>query len=217
MGSTLKNESSLPISKKKKTSCLIQLLTGFAGCGLVLFFLLGNYLIVSDPIEKADAIVVLSGGEKDRLPEAAELFTSGYSDTVILTDTGYLSEGSESEAAVDPNVIKAYDLTQMGVPISNILITRDVVGSTMDEANSVLVIMQKQGFQSMIIVTDPYHSRRTKLVFERVFQDSGITVRIQSVKDHWFTGAGWWFHPDGWKYMVTEYAKLFAFWFLKQN
>ena len=193
---------------------MIQFLIGLAGCGLVFFFLLGKYLIVSDPIEKADAIVVLSGGEKDRLPEAAELFTEGYSDTVILTDTGYLSEGSESEAAVDPNVIKAYDLTQLGVPISNILITRDVVGSTLDEANSVLAIMQKQGFQSMIIVTDPYHSRRTKLVFGRIFQDSGITVRIQSVKDHWFTGAGWWMHPEGWKYLITEYAKLFAFWFL---
>lgn len=180
---------------------------------LFLLYFLGNYLIVNDPLDKVDAIVVLSGGEKDRLPEAAQLYLDGYSDTVILTDTGLLSEGSESEAAVDPNVIKTFDLTQLGVPISNIYVTKGVVGSTVEEAHAILELMQKQGMQSMIIVTDPYHSRRTKLVFDNVFGEYGITVRVRSVQGHWFTSTGWWFHLEGWKFLIMEYAKLMAIWF----
>lgn len=199
--------------QKKLSSCLAKFALAFLGTVMVLFFFLGNYLIVDDPLDKADAIVVLSGGEKDRLPEAAQLYLDGYSDTVILTDTGLLSEGSESEAAVDPNVIKAYDLTQLGVPISNIYVTKGVVGSTVDEAQAILELMQKQGMQSMIIVTDPYHSRRTKLIFDDIYGDYGITTRVRSVQSHWFTGTGWWLHPEGWKFFILEYAKLFALWF----
>ena len=179
---------------------------------LFLLYFLGNYLIVDDPLDKVDAIVVLSGGEKDRLPEAAQLYLDGYSDTVILTDTGLLSEGSESEAAVDPNVIKTYDLTQLGVPISNIYVTKGVVGSTVEEAHAILELMQKQSMQSMIIVTDPYHSRRTKLVFDDIFGEYGITVRVRSVQGHWFTSAGWWLHLEGWKFLIMEYAKLVSIW-----
>lgn len=163
-----------PFTKKSPRSCFIATAALLLGVGLLILFLLGNYLIVSDPIDRVDAIVVLSGGEKDRLPETAQLFLDGVSDSVIMTDTGLLSEGSESEAAIDPNVIKAYDLTQLGVPISNILVPKGVVGSTMDEAYAILELMQKQGMQSMIIVTDPYHSRRTKLIFENVCRKSGI-------------------------------------------
>lgn len=203
-----------PLTKKSPRSCFIATGAILLGVGLLILFLLGNYLIVSDPIDRVDAIVVLSGGEKDRLPETAQLFLEGVSDSVIMTDTGLLSEGSESEAAVDPNVIKAYDLTQLGVPISNILVPKGVVGSTMDEAYAILELMQKQGMQSMIIVTDPYHSRRTKLIFEDVFQDSGISIKVRSVQGHWFTSTGWWLHPAGWKYLLLEYAKLFSYWFL---
>ena len=52
---------------------------------------LGGILIVSDPIEnKADAVVVLSGGD-GRLEEAARLWKEKQADFIILTETGEVS------------------------------------------------------------------------------------------------------------------------------
>ena len=47
---------------------------------------LGNLLVVSDPLVKADAIVVLDGDPKDeRLLHSVQLWQSGYAPKVILS------------------------------------------------------------------------------------------------------------------------------------
>lgn len=197
---------------KRKNSCCC--LAGGVAAGFLLLFLIlvlmGNYLVASDPLKKVDAIVVLSGAESDRIPEAARLYSEGYSDTIILTDTGLSktpTPGTE-ETSIDPNGIKAGELAEMGVPISNIILPGDIVSSTAGEAKAVLETMQKQDMESAMIVTDPYHTRRAKIIFDSVFQDTGIKLRMHPVDGHWFRPFTWWLHPQGWKYTLLEYFKL---------
>jgi len=199
------------IKKPVKPGCCLAeaVVAGF------LFFILGlilmgNYLIASDPPKNVDAIVILSGAESDRIPEAARLYAEGYSDTIILTDTGLSktpTPGTE-ESPIDPNGIKTRELAGMGVPISNIILPGDVVSSTTGEAEAVLETMQKQRMESAMIVTDPYHTRRAKIVFDSIFRDSGIDLRMHPVDGHWFRPFTWWLHPEGWKYALLEYSKL---------
>ena len=188
----------------------------FIGCATILFItffitiLAGNFLVVSDRIKQVDAIVVLSGSEDDRIPEAARLHKAGISDTVILTDTGLSktpTPGTE-EIPINPTRIKAEELAGMGVPISNILLPEGVVGSTAEEAQAVLDMMQRQGLASAVVVTDPYHTRRTSLIFDQVFDESGIKLLIHPVEDHWFQPMTWWLHPEGWQFAALEYLKL---------
>ena len=72
---------------RKGISCFWWVLGGLALLILILIGL-GSFLIVSDKVTPADAIVVLSGGDSDRLSQAARLFKKGYGSTVILTRTG---------------------------------------------------------------------------------------------------------------------------------
>ena len=69
---------------RKRISCFWWVLGGLALFILILIGL-GTYLIVSDKVTPAAAIVVLSGGELDRIPQTARLFKKGYGSTVILT------------------------------------------------------------------------------------------------------------------------------------
>jgi uncharacterized SAM-binding protein YcdF (DUF218 family) len=60
---------------------LLILLVG----GVVAFRSVGYWLIVEDPLQSADAIVVLSGGLPFRAVEAARLYRAGYAPEVWIT------------------------------------------------------------------------------------------------------------------------------------
>jgi uncharacterized SAM-binding protein YcdF (DUF218 family) len=213
-GQSIENNKTKVEGEPRKRSSCGCIFSGIIGVFFLLFLiwiLMGNYLIASDPPKKVDAIVVLSGSESDRIPEAARLYKEGYSDTVILTDTGLSktpTPGTE-ESPIDPNGIKTVELAGMGVPISNIILPKDIVNSTAGEAEAVLDTMQRQGMESAMIVTDPYHTRRAKIIFDRIFKGSGIHLRTHPVEGHWFQPFIWWLHPQGWKYTALEYLKLF--------
>lgn len=212
----LKNDSSASIEKqveRKKGNPCGCIAAGILGGAFLVFLvvvLMGNFLIASDPLEQVDAIVVLSGAENDRIPEAARLFQGGYADAVILTDTGWsVFPNLEKETiAIDPNVIKTTELTEMGVPISNIILPETIVNSTAGEAEAVLEVMQRQGMESAMIVTDPYHTRRAKIIFDDIFEGSGIRLFSHPVEGHWYQSFRWWLHPQGWKFAILEYLKI---------
>src|SRR5712692_8248842 len=67
----------------------LRILSAAAGSGLVLaaviFFGVGRWLVVEDPLVKASAIVVLSGVMPLRALEAAKLFREGYAPEIWLT------------------------------------------------------------------------------------------------------------------------------------
>lgn len=200
-------------TKRRKSNpcgCLATVALGVAFLFFIFWVLMGNYLIASDKLERVDAIVILSGGENDRIPEAARLYQEGYSDTVILTDTGWsvFPDLEKETKGIDPNVIKTTELTEMGVPISNIILPETIVNSTAGEAEAVLDTMLRQGMGSAMIVTDPYHTRRAKIIFDNIFEGTDIQLFSHPVEGHWYQPFSWWLHPQGWKYAILEYLKI---------
>src|SRR6266851_1209905 len=86
-----------PASVLRRRSLLLRVLLA-AGCAgvilvFVLFFGVGRWLVVEDPLEKARAIAVLSGRMPLRAIEAAKLYRQGYAPEVWLTHS---SEPGES-------------------------------------------------------------------------------------------------------------------------
>src|SRR6266704_5508551 len=62
---------------------------------VVIFFGVGRWLVVEDPLVKAQAIVVLSGAMPLRAVEAAKLFREGYSPEIWLTHSAEPGETLE--------------------------------------------------------------------------------------------------------------------------
>ncbi|MRR32389.1 YdcF family protein [bacterium] len=97
-----------------------------------------------------------------------------------------------------------------GVPWENIGTTLGKSASTRDEAAAVRDYAESDGLKSIIVVTDPYHTRRTQYVFHSVFSGSGIRVMVRPVRAHWYQSATWFFSPRGWEVTLKEYLKLAA-------
>ena len=164
----------------------------------------GAYLIYADDLEPADVIVVLSGGTDTRMNEALSLYKEDYSKIIVLTETGEQTEGYEYLNSFDMRI----QLMNNGVPSGNIMITDLSVNTTVDEAVAVRDLMQNRQYNSAIVVTDPYHTRRTKLIFNQVFDGTDTRIIVRPVRSSWFNSRTWFTSLRGWQFALLEYAKL---------
>lgn len=199
-------------TQAKPRSCLSVVGAGTAlFLGLIVlyfgFWAAGAFLVIADPVKESDAAVALSGGELDRVHEAANLYLEQTVNTLILTETGKEIPELGSKYIT---LLKGEAL-RMGVPGNAILVTERKVSSTQDEARAVRELMEKSDLSSCIVVTDPYHSFRTRLIFRSEFKGSGLSVRVHPVSGSWYRSNTWWLSAAGWEATVSEYIKLGAY------
>jgi uncharacterized SAM-binding protein YcdF (DUF218 family) len=119
-----------------------------------------NFLIVDEQPKPADAIIILSGGT-DRVQHGVNLFKAGYADKIILT------------GSVARNMNK--QVKALGVTADHVLL-EERSHTTNQNAIYSLQIMQSQGYKSAIVVTSPYHTRRSGLIFRHQFKGLDVTV-----------------------------------------
>ncbi len=168
---------------------------------------IGAFLVVSDPLRKSDALVILSGDENERISFGAELFHQGYAEWFILTDMRL--DKPDSQAAYS-RVVKRKAVAA-GVAENRILIPPGIVATTYEEAVELRSFAESRGFHSLIIVTSPYHSRRARWILHQVFDASGINLIVQPVQaKESYRPEEWWKSPAGRKHTFFEYVKLLA-------
>ncbi len=168
----------------------------------------GALLIVGDPLRKSDVVVLLGGGDRQRTAEAVRIYQERYATLLVLTETG----------EVDPDSGEAYsklqmeEVTALGVPTGGVAFTPEHGNSTYEEAIAVReMLTETNHVRSVIIVTDPYHTMRTRLIYREVFRATDIRVSVRPVRGHWYRSTTWWMSREGWERTITEYVKLFAY------
>jgi len=172
----------------------------------------GGLLIAADPLEKADAVAVLSGGGNVRLEEGARLYEDGYAQYIILTETGAtLSDGSAY------NMVLKLELMDRGIPNGAILETEKHAQTTIEEAQALRKLLVEKNFKTCIIVTDPYHTFRTRQIFKTAFQSRDIRIIVRPARGHWYRATTWYLSSRGWKTTLLEYAKLLNFYLQLNN
>lgn len=168
----------------------------------------GGILIVGDPLQRADVVVLLGGGDAQRREEAVHLYQDRYATLMVLTETGE----KDPKTGLLYSALEQEAVMQMGVPSGGIIFTEQHGNNTYDEAVSVRKLLTPNGrVKSVIIVTDPYHTLRTRLIFRSVFKDSGIQVIIRPVRNHWYRSTTWWQSSEGWRMTIEEYTKVIAY------
>jgi len=182
--------------------------------GLWLVSWLGaRWLIVRAPLERADAIVVLSGSAtlSERVQHAARLYTEKRAPKILLTTDNLQGGWSRSEQR---NLyfyeIATRQLNRLGVPTENIEVVTPQVASTWDEATVLRDYAKTHNLRSILIVTSSYHSRRALFTFRDFFADTNTQVGIDPVETGIQTPrpATWWLHRRGWELVLVEYLKL---------
>lgn len=189
--------------RNRKKSCLYSFIL-FPILAIGLFFAMGAVLVVADPLKKADAIVILSGGGEQRMREAVNLYEENYAGTIILTETGAVLKDYNAQYSNELRLM----LWNAGVPLSAIWITPRNAASTRNEAKDVRTLVNNKNIHDLIVVTDPYHTLRTRLIWNEVFHESGVNIIVRPVRNSWYRSTTWWLSIAGWENTINEYAKL---------
>jgi uncharacterized SAM-binding protein YcdF (DUF218 family) len=177
------------------------LLIGAGGFGVA-----GDFLVHADELKRSGAVVLLSGGGTERMDEAALLMRDRYAELLILTNT----DRTMADGLLEWQYMRQ-EMISRSVSPAQIEVTDHAVGSTRDEAHAVREYMQRHSVSSCIVVTDPFHTRRTRLIFRKELEGSGIEVSVIPARSHWYRANTWFLSWRGWQATVSEYIKLGAF------
>ena len=170
-----------------------------------IFLFAHKLLIVEDPVKKADVIIIPSGGFGDeRLIGGIKLFKEGYADKIILT--GSLIMENVSTADIDlKKLIKA------GISAKDVFLNRDAE-STYDNAVESAQIMTAHGFKKAILVTSPYHTRRSRWTFRKVFGRTDLEIIVVPIAEDKDMRTK--YRVDSlFEEVVFEYQKFLMYWF----
>lgn len=197
-----------------------RLSTGFLLLALLwlVAWLSARWLIVSAPLDHADAIVVLSGSSTltERVQHAARLYSQQRSQRILLTTDNRQGGWSAAEQR-NPYFyeIAVRELTRLGVPSQNIEVIRQPVNGTWDEALLIGEYSKAHNLRSILIVTSSYHSRRALWTFRTLFEGNNTRIGLDPVETGIQTpsAATWWLHARGWQFVLVEYLKLIYYLF----
>lgn len=198
-------------NRLRRVSCLAVLLL-LPVLAIFLLSVMGAVLVIADPLEKADAIVMLSGGGEERIRETIRLYQEEYAQIIILTETGAVLKGYNAEFSKEQRLI----FIDAEIPATSIWITPHHAASTRDEAKDVRALVNNRNVRALIVVTDPYHTLRTRMIWNEVFADNGIKIIVRPTRDSWYRSTTWWLSPEGWRNTLNEYVKLASYILLKR-
>ena len=172
----------------------------------------GHALVVADPAERADVIVVTTDAGSAGVLEAADLVREGLASAVAIfedppgpVDREFLRRGMPYEDVAARSVRQ---LRALGVRAIEV-IPRAVAGSE-DEGRVLPAWCDERGWRSVLVITTADHSRRVRRVLRRSMRGGGLKVIVRPTRYADFDPEGWWRTRDGLRTGVIELQKLLA-------
>ena len=152
--------------------------------------------VVNDPIETADAVVVLGGGAQYRAFAAAKLYGDKRVPKVLFPDIALSPEEAGRTISHETELIGRV-LDHEGVPKSaQETIGKDVT-STREEILAVREWAQRNGAHTIIVPTDPYHTRRLSRLGHKLFDGSSTRLVVVAIDPPGYRWQEWWKHDRG--------------------
>ncbi|MFQ6672049.1 MAG: YdcF family protein [Candidatus Tectimicrobiota bacterium] len=170
---------------------------------------LGRFLVVDEPPVASD-VVVVAGGDVDRLAYGVELVKKGIAPRLLV-----LVNPEDCPRFWD---IKCGEkirrrLLEMGVREDQ-LIMEARPRSTHTEAVYARQDMEREGLGSAVVISEPFHMRRLSWAWRRVFADSdvGLTFTAIPFERTRVRLEGWWTRERELVFVFEEYVKLGFYW-----
>lgn len=136
---------------------------------------------IEKPLESAAVIFVFAGSAeyKSRAAKAAELFRAHCADKIVLTDDAAQGGWSASDRR---NLFywesARRELIKNGVPPENIEVLPQPVFGTRDEAVLLVETVKARGWQSVLLVTSDFHTRRAYETVRRICEHQNLNLQI---------------------------------------
>jgi len=162
----------------------------------------GSSLSVRDPIQAADAIVVINGRVPYRAMKGADLYKQHLAPEVWLTmGNRNMAEVEMEQLGVHPTLEHIYSqqvLEKLGVPSTMIRIVPGRNNNTATEMKTIAGFARRQHAKRLILVTSSYHSRRVRSLWHQV-ADNNPPAIVQYTDEEPFNAGRWWMDTaDAW-------------------
>jgi uncharacterized SAM-binding protein YcdF (DUF218 family) len=152
----------------------------------------GRYLLVADPVETSDAILVMDGPPPARDVEAAMLYRRGLAPLVVLSlPRDPLAEARRLAGQPSPQERAAGTLQHLGVPVAAIVRLDQVVDNSRQELAVHFAHARARGWRRVIIVTSPVHTRRVRLIWNAGYQ-AQVPALVHPTPHEAFEPDRWW-------------------------
>ena len=160
---------------------------------LVAFRRAGRWLVLDEPLSKADAIFVLSGGLPYRAEEGRKVFAAGYAPEVWVSRPESATSRMEKLGVhfVGEEEYNREILVHQGVPEAAIHILPEIVINTEQEVDEAAQEMRRQRKTKIIIVTSPQHTRRVKALWKTLVGNN-LSMSVHAAHDDPFDADHWW-------------------------
>jgi len=161
---------------------------------------IGDYLVVDDRMAPSDAIVVLGGDSCDfhRTKLAVQLYKQGYASWIVLSGNSSTLEEQLKNALL------------WGLADSSRIVIINCK-STFEEAQRIAPIVRQHGWNSIIVVTDRFHTRRARSVFKNRLQE--IQVRVAEAYNSTYDHEKYWRKEGSLDAVFQETIKMLYYWY----
>lgn len=176
------------------------ILTGYAG-----------WLTVEDEWEEAaDAAVALSGGDGERLHASIGLYREHRARAILLVgpDQPLLKVYTGGDSLTQAEAKRRIILSKR-IPADSVIVATGAY-STWDEAQLTLREARARGWSTIVLVTDPFHTRRARATFRKVFQDESIRILAYHLPPGrtTYNPKKWWSRERDFMAVITESIKI---------
>lgn len=181
--------------------------------GTIVFFKIGEWLVVQDQLVHADVIVILSGSLPERALQAADVYKAGYADQVWISPP--ISPAEELKGMHIPYLGEDFYnekvLLAKGVPADAIRILERPSANTEEEVREISEDLRSNNFHQAIVVSSKAHTRRVRTIWRKLIgSDPRLVVRFAN--DDPYDGAHWWRHTHDGLDVVRETLGLLNVW-----
>lgn len=160
------------------------------------------FLVYEKPLDSVDAVVVLSGGDGERVQKAVTLVDQVKTEKVFMT-------GGPVFNTTYPVLMKQFFL-ESGGRVNHIVLEENSY-STYDHVVELKPLFELHNVQSFLIVTSKFHTRRSFYVFNAYFE-STYDIGIVSADDG-VDYDRWWSDSEMIQKIVFEWQKFIWYFF----
>ena len=176
--------------------------------------LIADVLVVQEPLQRSDAIVVVAGGTPAREAYAADLFRQQWAPRVVISRPATTNSIRQLTAlgvrALDLQGESRLALEKLGVPADRIVPVHEAARTTEPELDLVHKLGRAEGYRRVILVTSPQHTRRVKVIWERESRKDGIEGLVVAAPDTDVDLTDWWRKRRSAEKVLHEYLGLAA-------
>jgi uncharacterized SAM-binding protein YcdF (DUF218 family) len=213
---SLESQTRMPGRKRPSTArrlAVIAITIAVLFVAVAAFRGAGRWLVRPDPLERAEAIVVLSGSMPYRAMEAANVYRMGYAPEVWVTRPESPAETLDAMGVryLGEEEYNRQILTHSGVPDADVHILPETVENTEQELFEVAAELRREGKNKVIIVTSPQHTRRVKALWRKVAGENLQAIVCAAPQDP-FDANRWWRNTRDTFSVVREILGLMNAW-----